>query len=118
MPVVRLAETRTYKLRVAEYTPVRSGLGVLEVRESWVEGCKIKVSRYAVLEQPATDGFRTFRLTKPGGVEVYHATLMPHRRTTVEDRCCCHAGQGRGFCKHLEALRELIEEGHIPRVPG
>ena len=114
--IVPLPRSKSFGHRVAEYSPIRPRAGVLEIRESRAEGLKVRVSRYAVYEEDAADGFRTFRLTKPGGGVVYHTTVDPHRRTAVEDRCDCNAGCGHVWCRHQQALRVLIDGGHLPRI--
>lgn len=112
---VLLPPTKTYRNREADYTPARPGLGVLEVRE-WNTPAKTRVSRFAVIEEPGEDGCRTFRLVKPGGAETYYCSIDPHRRTAVEDRCDCPAGCGHLWCKHQQALRAVVDAGHLPRV--
>jgi hypothetical protein len=123
---VPLPGTKTYKTRHATFIKLtESGRpvgGVLEIRESTATG-KTVCNRYALREQDAfsSQEDRAFRLTKPGG-DTYYDTyvcgeppaLCPQsERGGPYDSCDCVGFEKWGACKHLTALRALLEAGQL-----
>lgn len=109
----------TYAIRTAVWQPATDKIGVLEVHESRdirsKKPPKVKVRRYAVLEE--TDpkvhrGLRIFKLTKPGGTEWYRCRIAPH--AIDHDSCECNHGQRDvSPCTHLQCLRALLGRGEF-----
>lgn len=115
---VELEPSLTYKLRRATFVRVgdRPVSGVVEIRESIGPKRKTEVARYAVKElsdeeaELAND--RHFRLTKEGGGKFYDV-LLADPSGPGYDHCDCHGHSRFGRCKHVDALRKLMEAGHL-----
>jgi hypothetical protein len=111
---VSLPPNRTHAVRSATFIRVsaRPLIGVVEIREQRSERSKAKSSRYALRDD--SDGEytgRMFRLTKPGGRERYWTILSC--KGDEYDSCTCRGFEAFGVCKHIHALRGLLEEGHL-----
>lgn len=116
---VRLPGTKTKPFRSASFLRVSLAegrlTGILTVDEKTTEVSRLSTQRYALqLRRTEKDGSRTFRLTKPGGVEWYYVCLAAGH--DVYDTCECIAFEKMGGCRHLASLRALDREGHL--APG
>ena len=87
--------------------------GVIEIRTAGPKG-PAHCDRYALREihSPTKEG-RSFRLTKPGGETFYDVFLAEDYVFDVFDSCDCVGFSQHGHCKHLEALKALLEAGHM-----
>ena len=112
----KLHANKTYGHRYAIWTPVENlggpNVGVLAVVEAKTALGKKTVSRYAVLELDF-DGGRRFKLTKPGGAEVYFVNLPVD--PTENEACDCQGFSQHAHCKHIEGLTPFVRRGLLPR---
>lgn len=115
---VAIPPNKTKYVRAVVWTGLSNNpvTGLLVVRERAKAGTKVEESRYAVLELPPTWG-RRFRLTKPDRA-VYHCLLA--FAGPEHDRCECRGFEAGFRCKHLEAVKALVENSlvPVPSVPG
>lgn len=109
--IIQLAATKTYEFRIASWTPVHPrlapSLGVMTITEAVNKTSKRYTNRYATMEMTSDMG-RSFKVTKAKGVESYY-TLIAKIKT--EDQCTCVGFLAGGYCKHVEAIRALVEKG-------
>lgn len=120
MPVsffIALKPNQTFPVRQAVWTPATMPtgptIGVLSVVERRSEKGIATISRYAVLELEFVGG-RRFKVTKPGGKEVYYTFLSASG--PEYDECDCDGFQAHNRCKHSEAIRGLQLAGHLPML--
>jgi hypothetical protein len=111
---VTLPANATYAVRTAEWNRVTAATpvtGVLTIRETNRPPARVRTGRYAVVETGA-DAVRSraFRLTKPGGAEHYGVLIT---LVSANDLCECTGFLQYGNCKHLQALRALLNQRHI-----
>ena len=113
--VVTLPASASYANRSATFVRVSHPgfpiVGVVEIREASGRG-RPNVSRYALREEPVDHSRdRRFRLTKPGGAEVYYVCLALSGHDF--NRCECKGYESHGRCKHIDALDSLERGGHF-----
>jgi hypothetical protein len=107
-----LKPTLSYQFRTVAWTPVHPllipSVGVMVISEAISRTSKRYLSRYAVLELNNPDG-RQFKLTKPGGENVYFTFYSPLNM----DQCTCLGFEAAGYCKHIDAIRKLVDKKHL-----
>ena len=122
---VQLPRNKTHSHRYVTFIRVtpkdRQVGGVIEIREAASETGKAKCCRYAICERShpeMDDDDRAFRLTKPGGEAYYDLYLCtdPNRQIDDDrpyDSCDCVGFERHGRCKHVQALRALLEKDQL-----
>jgi hypothetical protein len=106
-----LPATQTHANRAMTWEPAGNGCGVLAITDTKTH------TRYGVCRRPIGKGFAgvAFKLTKADG-EVYCVRVGD----AAEDVSCDCKGFafGRGKpCKHVAAVRGMIENGWLPALP-
>jgi hypothetical protein len=73
-----------------------------------------ETTAYRLTETACDVAGRNFRLNKSGadGGESYHVLIGDE----VSTRCTCASFEHRSRCKHVDALRALIEHGVLPQL--
>jgi hypothetical protein len=120
---VRLPGSKKHPLRYVTFikvTPAGKLGGVVEIRCMKSGGKAPECFRYAIRETEASSQEeRAFRLTKPGGETYYGVCLCGEPDAprnddrSPYDSCDCIGFEQYGRCKHVEALRALLEAGHL-----
>jgi hypothetical protein len=112
MPVYieALEATKSSKHRGIRWTPhpAEAGCGCDGELVIDTDRCRC---RYRVTEFPTAWAGRAFRLDKLDGSESYDVFVGADRR---DDRCDCRGFERYGLCKHVDAVRALLDNRWLP----